>query len=82
MIRLGTYRSRTEAELVRGRLEVNGIDAIIQADEAAGLYPQFEAARGVQVLVRDSDLAEAMEILERMLPSGDDQDSESPQTSV
>ena len=59
----------TEAALVKARLEVNGIDAVVQGDTAAGAVPFLEATEGVRVLVRPDDLAEALEVLERMLPA-------------
>ena len=70
--RLGTYSSSIEANLVRAKLEAYGIDAMIQADSASGAVPQLEAYSGVKVLVRADDLAGALEVLERQLPSGND----------
>lgn len=68
---IGTYNTTTEAMLVKARLEADGIQAVVQADTAAGTIPTFESTRGVKVLVREGDRARALEILERMLPSGD-----------
>ena len=68
---IGTYSSVTEANLIRAKLETFGIDAVVQGDVASGSIPTIEALEGVKVLVRESDLAEAYEILERMLPTGD-----------
>lgn len=65
---IGIYSSTSEANLVKARLEFNGIDAMIQADSASGFVPQLEAYSGVRVFVRESDMAEALEVLERMLP--------------
>lgn len=67
---LGRYNTTTEASLVKARLEAFGIDAVVQADTAGGTIPSLPS-KGVPVLVRDSDRAEAMEILERMLPPRD-----------
>ncbi|REK19674.1 MAG: hypothetical protein DWQ40_07185 [Actinobacteria bacterium] len=69
--RIGIYSSSAEANLVKARLEANGVDAIIQADSASGAVPQLEAYSGVKVFVRPDDLEAALEILERMLPSGE-----------
>jgi type III secretory pathway lipoprotein EscJ len=69
---LGIYSSSAEANLVRARLQANGIDAMVQADSASGAVPQLEAYSGVKVLVRDGDFAEALEVLERLLPSSTD----------
>lgn len=66
---LGIYSSVTEANLVHARLQANGIDSMIQADSASGAVPQLEAYSGVRVLVRPDDFAEALEVLERMLPA-------------
>jgi hypothetical protein len=59
----------TEAELVRAKLEVYGIEAVVQADSVSGAVPFLEVTEGVRVFVRPPDLAEAFEILERMLPA-------------
>lgn len=70
--RIGIYQSTAEANLVKARLEFNGIQAIVQSDSASGAVPQLEAYSGVLVFVREDDLAEAMEVLERMLPRQSD----------
>ena len=68
LARVGTYGSVTEASLVKARLGAHGIEALVQADTAAGTVPNLAATEGVKVLVRQVDLAAALEILERMLP--------------
>jgi cell division protein FtsN len=68
LAKVGTYRSMTEASLVKARLEANGIDAMVQADTASGAVPFLEVT-GVRVFVRPTDLAEALEVLERALPA-------------
>lgn len=73
LTRLGTYNSVTEANIIRAKLETFGIDAIVESDVATTSIPTFDATHGVRVLVRETDLAEAYEILERMLPAGSDQ---------
>ena len=57
-----TYTSTMEAEMDKGRLETAGIDAMIQADDCGGMRPHLQL-KGVQLLVRDTDLEEAREIL-------------------
>jgi hypothetical protein len=69
LARVGTYPSMTEAELVKARLEVNGINAVVQGDSVSGAVPFLEVTQGVRVLVRPDDLAGALEVLERMLPA-------------
>jgi type III secretory pathway lipoprotein EscJ len=71
LVRLGTYSSLTEANLVKARLESEGIEALVQSDDLGSTTPTLGVLRGVIVLVRESDRAEAMDVLERMLPSGD-----------
>lgn len=68
---LGTYRSQTEAAVIGAKLKTYGIDSIVDANLSASGLPNLELSQGVRVLVREEDLAEAYEVLERMLPSGD-----------
>lgn len=70
--RIGTYSSSTEANLVRAKLQTNGIDAIVQTDSGSGVIPELEAYSGAKVFVRDSDFAEALDVMERLLPSSTD----------
>ena len=71
LVRLGTYNSLTEANLVKARLESEGIASLVQADDIGSMTPTMNTVRGVRVLVEESDQAEAMEVLERMLPGVD-----------
>jgi len=75
--RLGTYSTLTEATLVKAKLETLGIDAIVEADAGSSSLPTFNQIEGVKVLVRDSDLSTAYEVLGRMLASGEDEPSSS-----
>lgn len=68
---LGTYSSVTEANLIRAKLETFGIDAVVEGSASSSSFPTIERLEGVKVLVREADLPEAFEALERMLPSGD-----------
>ncbi|MGH3650889.1 MAG: putative signal transducing protein [Acidimicrobiia bacterium] len=70
LVRLGFYGSVTEANLVKARLESEGIEAVVQSDDLGATAPVL-AATGVVVLVRSSDRPRAMEVLERMLSAGD-----------
>jgi hypothetical protein len=71
LVRLGTYGSVTEANLVKARLESEGIEAVVRSDDLGATAPVLAAATGVEVLVRSGDRPRAMEILERMLSAGD-----------
>lgn len=67
--RLAVYSSLTEANLVKARLETHGIESVIEADVGSSTLPVFERVEGVRVFVREEDLADAYEVLERMLPA-------------
>lgn len=71
LVVLGTYSSLIEANLVKARLSTEGIEALVQSDDAGSMTPTLITVRGVRVLVRDTDRARAMDALERMLPAGD-----------
>lgn len=71
LVRLGTYNSVTEANVVKARLESEGIDAIVQSDDLGATTPTLGVVRGVLVLVREEDRAAAMDALDRMLSGGD-----------
>lgn len=71
LVTLGTYNSLTEANLVKARLESSGIEALVRSDDVGSMTPTLITVRGVEVLVREGDRADAMDVLERMLPSGD-----------
>jgi hypothetical protein len=56
------FHTRIEAEIARARLEALGIAAWIDADDAGGLYPQFQI-RGVRLRVAAADKLAAERIL-------------------
>ena len=51
--------STTEAQLIVGMLDANGIRARASADDAGGLEPQWQLTEGVRVLVAPDDADEA-----------------------
>lgn len=53
-----TYLNKMEAELARGLLASEDIDAIVQADDCDGMRPSLWLS-GVRLLVRDEDAARA-----------------------
>jgi hypothetical protein len=61
---LETFSSRAVAELAAGLLESEGIEALVLADDAGGLYPMLQFIRGVRLLVAAEDEAQAKEILQ------------------
>jgi len=57
-----TYLNRIEADLAHSALEAADIDSIVEADDTGGTSPGLWI-RGVKVLVRADDAAQAAEIL-------------------
>jgi hypothetical protein len=60
--RVGSFASRSLAELAVTYLNANGIDAVVVADDAGGQYPSTLSARGIwlQVPAEDADAARAL----------------------
>jgi len=59
-----TYPTRIEAEIGRSKLEANGIQAMIQADDAGGQEAFLLNATGfVRLLVFEKDHAAAKKLL-------------------
>jgi hypothetical protein len=62
--RVGRFSSRGEAQVARAMLSEHGIEARVDADDAAGLHPELSLATGgitLSVAVTDAD--EARELL-------------------
>ena len=60
-----TFSSRPEADIAASALEAAGIDAMIRADDGGGMRPAMAwAGVGFEVIVRESDLEAAREILD------------------
>jgi hypothetical protein len=62
MIQVGTYPTRSEAEIAKGALESAGIRATVESDDAGGAYP-FSFG-GVRLLVDEADAEAAAEVLQ------------------
>jgi hypothetical protein len=56
--------STTEARLIVGMLESNGIRARLSADDAGGLEPQWQLTEGVRVFVAGEDAETARRLLD------------------
>jgi len=56
--------NRIEASMVEELLKFQGIDAMLQCDDAGGLIPGMESFFGSKVLVRPEDVERAWEVLE------------------
>jgi hypothetical protein len=55
--------STVEAQIIVGLLEANGINAVVSADDAGGMEPQWQLTDGVRVLVQPEDLDRARELI-------------------
>jgi hypothetical protein len=63
MIAVGTYRTRSDAELAQAALAAAGVHSVLEADDAGGAYP-FDLTGGALLLVDEADAATAREILD------------------
>jgi hypothetical protein len=60
-----TFGSRPEADIAASALEAAGIDVMIRADDGGGMRPAMAwAGVGFEVIVRETDLDDAREILD------------------
>jgi type III secretory pathway lipoprotein EscJ len=67
----------SEAQVVVGLLESEGIEALINEDDAGNMIPSLEESRGVQVLVAEKDAKRAIEIIQEFeREDEDDEDDE------
>ena len=62
LIAVSTFRSSADAQLAKGILDEVGIESMIRADNAGGMYP---AISGAELLVRLEDLEKAHDALHR-----------------
>jgi len=63
MVAVGTYPTRSDAELAQATLEAAAIPSVIAADDAGGAYPFDLTGGGVRRLVDEADARAAAEIL-------------------
>ncbi len=62
LVPAGEFLSPQHAEIARARLAAAGISALVQADDAGGMYPGVGFGR-VRLLVKAEDLPEAQALL-------------------
>ena len=55
--------STAEAQIIAGMLEAHGIVAMVSADDAGGMEPQWQLTDGVRVLVSADDLDRARDLI-------------------
>ncbi len=61
---LATYPTEFEAELVRNKLEAQGIEAMLEAQDRSNVIPSIDYANGFHLYVQLDDLARAQSIIE------------------
>jgi Putative prokaryotic signal transducing protein len=62
LIAITTFRSTADAQIAKGILDEVGIESMLRADNAGGMYP---AISGAELLVRSEDVDKAKEALHR-----------------
>ena len=65
LVVVSTFPSVTDAQIAKGVLDAAGIDSMIRADDAGGMYPTI---RGAALLVRSEDVVEARVALNQRDP--------------
>ena len=61
---IATFNSDHEAEMARGILQVEGIEAFVFKDDCGGMLPHLQSIRGVYLKVKTCDEIRAREILD------------------
>lgn len=61
---LSTYPTEFEAELVRGKLEREGIEAMVEAQDRSNVIPSLDYANGFHIYVEPEDFDRALAIVE------------------
>ena len=61
LITISTFRSTADAQIAKGILDEAGIESMIRADNAGGMYP---ALSGADLLVRSEDADKAHDALQ------------------
>jgi len=62
LIAISTFRSTADAQIAKGILDEVGIESMIRADNAGGMYPGIS---GAELLVRLEDIEKAHDALHR-----------------
>ena len=62
MIQVGSYPTRSDAELAQTALSAAGIPSVVAADDAGGAYP-FDLTGAARLLVDEADAEDAAEVL-------------------
>ncbi len=62
LVVVSTFQSPVDAQIAKGILDETGIDSMIRADNAGGMYPGIA---GAELLVRAEDIRKAEDALNR-----------------
>ena len=60
---LSTYQTEFEAELIRTKLEDQGIEAMIEAQDRSDALPSLDYSNGFHIYVEPADYERAQDIL-------------------
>ena len=66
MFEVGSYPTRSDAELAQTTLAVEGIQSVLAADDAGGAYP-FDLSGAARLLVDEADAEQAATVLSQAL---------------
>lgn len=66
LVVIGSYGDEMKAQSVQMYLEASGVQAVLRADDCAGMRPHMHVERGVEILVQREDVPHALEILALM----------------
>lgn len=61
---LAVYSTRRDAEMAQDRLDEEGVQAFITADDAGGMHPQLQQPHGVKLVVLERAAQYAREVLD------------------
>jgi len=73
MVHVGSYTTRSDAELAQTALAAAGIQSVVTSDDAGGAYP-FDLTGGARLLVDEVEAEDAEAVL-----SGDTQEQRTEQ---
>jgi hypothetical protein len=62
MVIVGTYATRSDAELAQTVLTAAGITSVVASDDAGGAYP-FDLSGGARLFVDEADVEDAAAVL-------------------
>jgi hypothetical protein len=62
------FATRNAAEIAATKLEAHGIECLVKADDAGGMYPNLALAGGVRLQVRASDAERALGVIKTEAP--------------